>query len=72
MIALTPVQRILAPSIWLTIGQRLLDNRIVDVVDLIRLQLLLLNFNSGLPVRHREDFLQIQIELLTQLSDITD
>lgn len=65
MIALTPVQRILAPSIWLTIGQRLLDNRIVDVVDLIRLQLLLLNFNSGLTVRHREDFLQIQIELLT-------
>jgi len=67
MIALTPVQRILAPSIWLTISQRLLDNRIVDVVDLIRLQLLLLllNFNSGLTVRHREDFLQIQIELLT-------
>ena len=66
MIALTPVLRILAPSIWLTISQRLLDNRIVDVVDLIRLQLLLLlNFNSGLTVRHREDFLQIQIELLT-------
>ena len=42
----------------------LLDNRIVDIVYLINLKLLLLDFNRRLPVRHLEDFLQIQIELL--------
>lgn len=42
----------------------LLDNRIVDIVYLINLKLLLLDFSRRLPVRDLKDFLQIQIELL--------